>query len=227
MANEAKKATKQRASQMPAQERAKVLTQAQKIKAAAKDIEAARMAARDLEVTDISTWKKSAEVEGTKLLLPSGNVCLARNPGMSAFLEQGLIPNGLMPIVDEAINAGKGLSPAKTEELSRDPRMLGDVVLFANRVLVHTVIQPPVLMPPTWDEDDINEGKVASSELGMIAPTKKDAGLLYADEVVIEDRMFILQWVVGGTQDLERFREQSAAALEGMAAEQDSPDETE
>lgn len=226
-ATRAKKATKKAVSQMPARERAKVLTQAQRIKQAAKDIEEARLAAQDLEVTDIASWKRSVEDEGTKLLLPSGNVCLARNPGMSAFLEQGLIPNGLMPIVEEAINQGKGLSPAKTEEVARDPKMLGDVVNFANTVLVHSVIQPPVLMPPVWTESDADEGTCKLEDIGKTNAGKKDANLLYADDVLMEDRLFILQWVVGGTRDLERFREQQAAALEGMAAEQGSQDETE
>lgn len=212
-------ATAKKTSSNPTkQQKAKALTQAQKVKAAAKAVEDARLSAQDMEVTSVGDWKASRhQGEGVKLRLPSGNVCLARNPGMEVFIEQGMIPNSLMPIVMAAVQQGQGLSPKETEKLAEDPAILTDITEFANRVLVQSVIQPPVQLPPLWTAEDAAEGYCAAGDVGRVNQNRKDDELLYADDVDLEDRLFILQWAVGGTRDLERFRQQSANAVEGLA----------
>lgn len=203
-----KKTTKKKANANPTkQQQARKLTEEKKIRDAAEAVREAREAAQDLEITEASEWKKKA-TQGVKLQLPSGHVCLARNPGMEAFLDEGMVPNSLMPIVTAAIKQGQGLDPEKTKELAEEPSMLGDIVMFANRVLCKSVIQPRVEMPPKEESERSDD-------------------VLYADEVDMEDRLFILQWAVGGTKDLERFREQSADALEDLADVQEPGSEAE
>lgn len=176
---------------------AKRLAAQRRVKKAAAEVKKAREAAQDLDVTSVAGWKKSSganERGPVKLKLPSGNVCVARNPGMEAFLEQGMIPNGLMPIIMDAIKTGKGMNADAVEDIVADQEMLSSVVELANAVVVHCVVEPPVHAVPE-DEAD------------------RDEDLLYADEIVLGDRMFLMQWVVGGTSDLERFREEQAVAL--------------
>jgi hypothetical protein len=194
--------TAKKKSLSPKQAAARRVASQKKVKDSARKVkegrEAAEAAARDMEVTKASDWAQSVAPVGTKVLLPSGNVCLAYNPGIEAFIQTGAIPNALMPAVMEAINSGKGIEPSKAQEMSEDPEMLRQILDFADAATVQAVLEPEVQHVP---EDG-----------------KRKPGILYVDKVDIADKMFLLQWVIGGTRDLERFREQSASAL-GLVAE--------
>lgn len=160
----------------------------------------------DLEVTDASAWKGRRETAGTKVPLPSGNVCLARNPGIHVFIEQGMIPNNLLPVIQEALNEGKGISPKKVKEASADIDMLRDMVAMADAVVVYCVLKPEINAVPETE-------------------AQRDSDLFYVDEMDFDDKMFIFQWALGGTKALDRFREESSAAVVALDAGEDM-DET-
>lgn len=183
--------------------------------------QAERDAGGELIVTEASAWKGKADATGTKLALPSGNVCLAVNKGLMPFIEQGAIPNALMPLVLDAISSGKGMNKKAMDTALSTPEALADVMRMADHIVVASVLQPVILAVPTWTSEDAAKEDCPESAVGQQAPSKKDPSHLYIDEVDMNDKMFVFQWVVGGTRDLERFREQSAAALEDLAAEQD------
>lgn len=175
-----------------------------------------RSANESLEVTDVGTWKKQSE--GIKLQLPSGNVCLAKNVGLEVFLIEGAVPNDLMPIVEKAVNEGKGISAKKSAEMASDPELLKQMIRLANVVVTKSVIQPPVRMDE-YTEEDVREGACAPDLVGKKIPlTERSDDILYIDDVDFDDKTFIFQWVVGGTRDLHTFREQQAASLEAVSA---------
>src|SRR4051812_33582679 len=62
--------------------------------------------AAELEITEVGEWKARSGKHARKLKLPSGFVALVRNPGMMFFLEHGLIPNGLIDFVTDAMESG-------------------------------------------------------------------------------------------------------------------------
>lgn len=134
------------------------------------------------------------------LTLPSGATIKVKNPGgLRMFMKNGVIPNSLLPMVEEAINGGtepdlKALS--KDGEISLD--IVQDMMSLIDHVTVTCWVLPPVLPVPENEED-------------------RDEELLYADEVMDDDKLFVFQWVTGGTKDLERFRQEQAVALDGMA----------
>lgn len=164
--------------------------------------------AANLEVTSAAEWKAKAAA-GTKLLLPSGFVCIAVNKGIDTFVEQGKVPNMLMPMVEAAIAEGEGKPPTKAElkETVKDVESIKEVMDFINAIVVDCVLSPTLALPPADRKD-------------------RDPAVLYTDEASLEDRMFVFQWVVGGTRDVERFREQSAAVVadisDGSADEQEA-----
>lgn len=132
--------------------------------------------------------------------LPSGLMIRLRNPGgMGMFLKQGMIPNSLMPVVDKAL---KGEKPS-TEDIMPtggvDDSMVQDMMGLMNHIVVTCAVDPKVLPVPESEDD-------------------RDDELLYVDELEDNDKMFIFQWVTGGTSDLETFRQRHAenvAALGG------------
>ena len=134
-------------------------------------------------------WKQAAQ--GKPLEVPSGNTALVRNVGMEVFLRRGLVPNSLMGYVRTAMS-GKEVE-LKVEDITEG--QLEDMIGLFDAVVVYCVVEPAVLPVPAEGEE-------------------RDPAALYVDEVDFEDKQFIFQWVVGGTRDLEKFREEQAASLE-------------
>lgn len=135
------------------------------------------------------------------LELPSGITLKVRNPGgMSAFMTNGTIPNSLMGIIQKSVT--QGTTPAPEEILPEggvDAQFITELSTMLNNILVMCAVEPPV-QPVPEDEAD------------------RDDELLYADEFPEEDKMFIFQWVSGGTKDLESFRGQYQANVDAMGA---------
>lgn len=157
------------------------------------------------EVTSASAWRGKTSA-GSPLVVPSGNTCLVRvGGGLEAFITQGLVPNSLMPIIQEAMSKGK---PPTQEEVSglATEEGLTDVIEMLDRVALRCVVEPK-LAPIPRDEDGVPLAWEDREELEE---------MLWVDEIVFEDKMFIFNYVVGGTADLERFRQELTGAVEAL-----------
>lgn len=163
------------------------------------------------DVTSAAAWKsKSTSSEPIPLEVPSGNTALVRPVGMQAFLSEGLIPNSLLGIVTSNLEKGeKGEAVDEekvVEELIDDirdnPERLVDVIKMADACTVYCVVQPVVLPAPQPGET-------------------RFADKLYVDEVDIDDKMFIMNFAVGGSRQLEPFRAATASGVERLAAVED------
>ena len=137
------------------------------------------------------------------LALPSGNVCRAVRPGA-----QGLIKAGLLDSMDQLT------ALVQNEHIdSKDPRKLAKAVEalsvnkdqllqgleMVDKCVAYVVQEPKVYLEPPAGEE-------------------RDPERIYADEVDLEDKMFIFNWAVGGTSDLKSFREESQQLLGGLSA---------
>jgi hypothetical protein len=147
-----------------------------------------------------SDFKKN---RGGLLTLPSGLTVKAnRAGGMRAFVAAGNIPNSLMGIVDDALKQENGnkVDPSAVlgDDGNMDAQMLEDMLALTDSVVIQVVTEPKI-HPVPEDEDD------------------RDDDLVYIDEVDDEDKMFIFQWVTGGTSDVERFRQESSGTLDDLA----------
>jgi hypothetical protein len=151
------------------------------------------------EPTSVEEWK--ARSAGRALLLPSGFTAMVRNPGLGMFVEKGMIPNSLMPIVMAALDEGKPPSKRMLKDMSRDPDAIADIAKLARDVTVACVIKPKI--HPVPEDGD------------------RDNSLLYSDEVDLDDCMFIFQWVIGGTHDLNSFREEQESLVADLSGGSD------
>lgn len=158
---------------------------------------------RTKKSTTKNTWKRK---RGEELDLPSGNVALVKRPGMEAFLTEGLIPDSLMPLVNQAISTGKGLPPEKLNEMAKDPNFVTEMMDSMDRVLTKVVVEPKVL----WHK------RLDGETLVIIPEEERDEDYVYSDDVDFEDKSFIFNYAVGGTRDLERFREEAGASLDAV-----------
>lgn len=138
---------------------------------------------------------------GEVLPLPSGLAVRARRVQLEDLVLQGNVPNQLMAVVNEALDKGQKADIASmvgVDEGEVDIEMVRDMFTMVNEVVVTSVVSP--VINPVPDEGD-----------------EKDDDLLYVDEVDPVDKMFIFQWCIGGTDDLERFRQEAGADMASLA----------
>lgn len=140
-------------------------------------------------------WKKAGG--GHELTCPSGQSCRARRPGIQTFITRGMIPNQLMPLIEGAIS-GKEVDVAELAK-GLDLEKIQDMMGLFDAVTIYCVMEPKVLPLPPEDEE-------------------RDDDAVYVDMIEMDDKMFIFQWAVGGTSDLEEFRKQSSATVDAVRA---------
>jgi hypothetical protein len=154
--------------------------------------------------TSASQWKKASG--GTPIRVPSGNVALVKRPGLQVFLAQGLIPNSLMEFVTKSL---KGSAKPKLEDLDLNPQAMKDMMELVDAVVIHSCLEPQVSAIPMGPR---GQGLIDSN---------RNPDILYVDEVDIEDKMFIFNYAVGGTSDVESFRQELATTVDDISGSED------
>ena len=145
----------------------------------------------------VSSWGSSVS-QYEDLTFPSGQVALVRRPGMQGLMKAGILHSmdSLTPFVAQHKDAASGRKPKELgfEEVLKNPKMLDEMVHILDRVLTYCVVKPEIQMTP----NDV---------------TRRQPNVVYADQVELDDKLFLLNFAVGGTRDLERFRIESEAAV--------------
>ncbi len=160
--------------------------------------------AEQLRISQIGDFKKRI---GGLIELPSGAVVQFRNPGgLQVFMNAGVIPNGLMAIIQDAL--AKGKAPKTTDILKDgklDPSMIADMMRLMDEVTIKCIIEPPI-QPRLTQEDVDRYNAEHPNEVVTDIEDIRDDSLLYVDELLDVDKQFIFGLVSGGTKDLSRFR---------------------
>lgn len=195
--NPAKKAatTKKAAAKRPA----KKTTRTPKKGSTAQDFKNRASSQQQGVASDVAAFKQRHR--GTLMELPSGLWLKMKRVELQTFILQGEVPNPLMGIISEALEKGQKADIAQmvgVDEGKIDLEMVNDMFEMVQRVVVESVVEPKVHPVP---ED---EGE-------------RDDDLLYVDELDAMDQMFIFQWAVGGTSDLESFLAEAGADLDALA----------
>jgi hypothetical protein len=157
------------------------------------------------------------------LTVPSGQLCQVRKAGVQNLIAAGVIENAdtLLSVVDrrhlkrvqgkarEEAQANGQLMPdgsvIDTEAVLKDPSNLLKVFDLVDKIVIHTVVQPEVLPTP-----DIKDRLTAEEIVAK--------GQVYSDMIDMMDKMFIFQYAVGGSTDLERFRKQFQSGMASVAS---------
>jgi hypothetical protein len=133
--------------------------------------------------------------------LPSGQRCLAQRPGPEGLMTAGLLDDldMLSTVLPKVMGGRSSAKKFDAGELLRNPEMVKQAVALMNRVVVHVVVKPEITPEPADPQD-------------------KERGKIYPSSVSMDDKSFIFNWAVGGTRDLQRFRDE----LEGSVADVES-----
>jgi hypothetical protein len=150
------------------------------------------------------------------LELPSGNVCLVKRPGLPQLLKDGILPDVMTPLAEQAIKAvDKDEADSAIDDslkgIMARPDGMETMFEAVERVAAHVVVEPIVHYSKRKVEagqaDQMQESYKPAWEL--IPEADRDPDILYTDQVDMNDLMFIFQFVVGGSRDLESFRQQT------------------
>lgn len=157
-------------------------------------------------------WGNTAAEEWTTdLEVPSGEICKVRRPGVEGLMQAGVLHDidSLTGLVNSKhLNRVSGQPEIDVESLLKDQTNMENLLHVCNRVVCYVVVEPEVRMAPN-------------------DPTSRESGEhVYTDQIDIEDKMFILNFAVGGSNDVARFRRESEMATRGMGDEQRVSDAT-
>lgn len=170
---------------------------------------------QDMEPTSAADWKKSqAPTDAVPLPLPSGNTALVQPLGMPELLKRGLIPNPLISSISSVLTKADarmtGGDPEKAEKKARkelaeqmdtwaqDPTKMAAVFEMADSITLACVLKPEVHPAPEPGED----GSVS-----------RDPGLLYIDQVDVDDKFYVMSFGMSGVRDLDGFRAELAGSV--------------
>lgn len=168
-----------------------------------------RAPADHLKPTSAKAWARTHAAAEFDLPLPSGNVARVRRPGPIAILQSGIMPDTLMPIINEAIKRGQGAKIEDAIDLSENPEMLTEILEGMDKALLEIVVEPSVAY---------HKRPTESGDWETIPEEERDLeNFVYTDEVDMDDKMFLFNFAVGGTRDLESFREEHAGRMGDVA----------
>ena len=159
------------------------------------------------------------------LTVPSGQLCQVRRPGLQGLIREGILDK--MDVLTALVNdkhverVKKGKRPNRVAEITDDPIKLVEVLGSVDKVVAHIVVQPTVVRPVVIEEDD-NGDPVERP----MADDERKPGTIYTDMLDVEDKMFLFNYAVGGTRDIERFRRESRTAVGSVDALEAVEDET-
>lgn len=156
------------------------------------------------------------------LEVPSGELVQVRRPGMQGLIKAGVLHSmdALTGIVQsETIPKAEGKPEVDAQALMKDPDKLALVLDQVDKILLYCVVQPKLVEPFRLDEDD--KDGFARDDAGNridLPLEEREPDIIYTDYVDIDDKMFIMNFALGGSRDLEAFREESKKALGGIPA---------
>jgi hypothetical protein len=146
-----------------------------------------------------STWGAVSAYED--LTVPSGQMCLVRRPGLEGLIKAGIVSNfdALTKIIgDQAERLKTGKEPKSDEEVMNDvmasPERLAEMMRVIDKIVIYVVVKPEIQSAPN-------------------DPTRRDPRVIYADVIDLDDKLFLMNFALGGVRDLSTFRQQYDTAL--------------
>jgi hypothetical protein len=131
------------------------------------------------------------------------NVCLVRRIGAQGLIKMKILDSfdTLTGLVEGKIAEITGATtPEGLKAIAEAAPELKTVMDLLDKITVAVVVQPNVRPAPTEEAPDPKRPEGVPWDW-------RDPTALYVDDVDIEDKLFIMQFVVGGSADLSAFRE--------------------
>lgn len=181
--------------------------------------------------TSYSLGKSRATVE---LTLPSKNpetgernICKVLRPDPQILINAGILDDfdsltGLVAQKIQTIEGKSKITPEGLKDLAAQTDQMLKGLELMDRLVEAVVVAPKVVWAAVRDVS----GQVVRDDRGnakILDPSVRDEDVLYTDDVDLEDRMFILQFAVGGVKDFQQFRREQQELVGDVAAGESLP----
>ena len=178
--------------------------------------------------TPNAVWGSTAPT-GTEeeLTTPTGQTCRAKKMSIEAMIAAGLLveADAITAMVAKHMKKVRpgGKQSKKTADptdavdipsLMKDSKAVSDMITMLDRIIPHILVSPPVALHYT--ETVVGKTKVTktipetSDDLAAITreSMREDRpGLVFTDQIGLEDKMFLFDWSAGGLGTMLAFRE--------------------
>lgn len=168
---------------------------------------------------------------GEDVELPSGLWCKAKRIGMEALVQGGKIPNSLLPIVMEALEGGEAGRKTAEEKLRKQmsEAHIQDMMAMYDGITMFVVVEPTVRPVPETcacgaiknaDAIIATEEQLQHTHAWRPVPDQDrehGAGIAYVDWIDFADKVYLMNFAVGGTRDLETFRQEQGQLLDSLS----------
>lgn len=163
---------------------------------------------------------------GHDLELPSGATCRARRPGVQGLITAGLLDNfdQLTALVQTEhidphtpkgqIAAARKVTAddvASAASIMADKEKLHTAFLTMDRIAAYCIMEPVV-----WIDYQLKDESDEDWDKRQAKATEDEA--LAVREIDLDDKMYVLNWAVGGVADLAAFRAGTNELLGNVAA---------
>jgi hypothetical protein len=161
---------------------------------------------------------------GVDLTVPSGATCKVKFPSPQALIGAGVLDSldSLTALVGAKLNEIDGKAQAEVvAKMAENKANIDKALSLVDRVVEFMLLEPSVIRPVLRDQTPLGRGKPVLDGEGNEVPLPDEDRVesqIYTDDIDLEDRMFILQFAVGGSKDLDSFRSQTAGLMGGVAA---------
>jgi len=176
---------------------------------------------------------------GEDVELPSGLWCKAKRIGMEALVQGGKIPNTLLPIVMEALEGGDAGRKRAEEKLrsQMSAAHIADMMAMYDSITMFVVVAPTIRPVPekcSCGAKTVNGEIILDEDISV--PVKHDkhnwrpvpdedrehgSGIAYIDWIDFADKVYLMNFAVGGTRDLETFRKEQSELLDTLSTGKD------
>lgn len=157
------------------------------------------------------------------LVCPSGQICLVQPLSIVGLVEKGILTNvdELTALVNDRVispaRKGVPIKDLKEEDvdidaLMEDPESIDRIMAVVDRALVVAVLQPQLHLPPKKTDEN---GHLILDDNGKEQDDDeaREEGRVYTDTIDIQDKMFIFQFVLGGTKAWTTFRDSTTKLM--------------
>lgn len=159
------------------------------------------------------------------LTLPSGNTCQVRRPGVVQMIREGVLDNfdELTALVQSEhiepktpagqIAAARKVEAADVQGAIKNLMTDKDKLLSAFH-LVDKIVVAAVSQPPVWV--DYQGADETDADFAIRQRRAEADEAVAVRDIDLDDKVFIVNWAVGGSSDLKSFREERDKLVDGV-----------
>lgn len=176
---------------------------------------------------DYSLGKKS-KGDLIDLELPSGNFVQVKRPGVDGLIKAGLLDNfdqltALVQTEHIEANSVRGkVTPDQAKAagaaMMADKEKLATVIWMMDGISHYVIVQPATWIDYKVKDASQEDGLETDASFEKRAAEAEEKDLFPIREVDMDDKMFLLNWAVGGSSNLEEFRQGTQKLMDNVAS---------